>query len=63
MLLVIPFMILEYIKSNSSIISVFIGLITVVLIHFSSIHRNKYYTSFWVESVPIFWLILLLIWR
>lgn len=63
MLLVIPFMILEFIKSNSSIISVFIGLITVVLIHFSSTHRNKYYTSFWVESVPIFWLILLLIWQ
>lgn len=63
MLLVIPFMILEYIKSSSSIISVFIGLITVVLIHFSSTHRNKYYTSFWVESVPIFWLILLLICR
>ena len=63
MLMVIPFMILEYIKSSSSIISVFIGFITVVLIHFSSTHRNKYYTSFWVESVPIFWLILLLIWQ
>lgn len=61
MLLVIPFMILEFLKTNSSIVSLFIGLVTVIFIHFSSKQRNKYYTNFWVESVPIFWLILLII--
>ena len=63
MLLLIPFMVLEFLKTNSSLISVFIGLVTVIFIHFSSKQRNKYYTNFWVESVPIFWLILLLIWQ
>lgn len=59
MLLLIPFMVLEFLKTNSSLVSVFIGLVTVIFIHFSSKQRNKYYTNFWVESVPIFWLILL----
>jgi hypothetical protein len=63
MLLLIPFMVLEFLKTNSSLVSVFIGLVTVIFIHFSSKQRNKYYTNFWVESVPIFWLILLLIWQ
>ncbi|WP_396147607.1 hypothetical protein [Flavobacterium sp.] len=63
MLFIIPFMILEFLKTKSSLISLFIGLVTVIFIHFSSKQRNKYYTNFWVESVPIFWLILLLIWQ
>ncbi len=61
MLLVISFVVLEFLKSNSSLVSFLIGLVTVILIHFSSTNRNKYYTSFWVESVPIFWLILVLV--
>lgn len=60
-LLVIPFIILEFIKTNSSYLVLPIGIMTVLFIHFSSVERNKYYTSFWVESVPIFWLILVLI--
>jgi hypothetical protein len=60
MLLVIPFVILEFSKSNSSLVSILIGPVTVILIHFSSTHRNKYYTSFWVESVPILWWVLVL---
>ena len=63
MLLLIPFMVLEFLKTNNSLVSLFIGLVTVIIIHFSSKQRNKYYTNFWVESVPIFWLILLLIWQ
>jgi hypothetical protein len=63
MLFIIPFFILEFLKTNSSLVSVYIGLVTVIFIHFSSKKRNKYYTNFWVESVPIFWLILLLIWQ
>jgi hypothetical protein len=60
MLWVIPFIILEFFKFNSSLVSLFIGLVTVILIHFSSVQRNKYYTNFWVESVPIFWMVALL---
>jgi len=61
MLLVIPFLMFEFFKTSSSFSVLIISIITVLFIHFSSVHKNKYYTSFWVESVPIFWWILLLI--
>ena len=57
-LLVIPFITLEFIKTNSSFLVLPIGIMTVLFIHFSSVERNKYYTSFWVESVPILWFLL-----
>jgi hypothetical protein len=57
-LLIIPFIILEFMKANSSSLVLPIGIMTMLFIHFSSVDRNKYYTSFWVESVPIFWLLL-----
>jgi hypothetical protein len=57
---VILFIILEYFKVNSSLLSLPIGIISGLFILFSTIERNKYYTSFWVESVPIFWLLALL---
>ena len=59
-LLVIPFIILEFLKPNPSYLVLPIGIITVTFINFTELHRNKYYTSFWVESVPILWWILLL---
>ena len=59
MLLVIPFLLLEFFKTNPSYSVLIVSIITVLFIHFSSIHKSKYYTSFWVESVPIFWWLLL----
>jgi hypothetical protein len=58
-LLVIPFIILEFLKLHPSYLVLAIGIITVTLINFTEMYRNKYYTSFWVESVPILWWILL----
>ena len=58
-LLVIPFIVLEFLKTNYSYSVMSIGIITVLFINFSSLKRNEYYTSFWVESIPIFWLGLL----
>lgn len=60
-LLVIPFLLLEFLKLQPSCLVLPIGIITVTLINFTELNRNKYYTSFWVESVPIFWLGALLI--
>ena len=60
MLLVIPFLLLEFFKTNASYSVLIVSMITVLFIHFSSVHKSKYYTSFWVESVPIFWWLLLL---
>jgi hypothetical protein len=60
-LLVFPFILFEFLKVNYSFIVLPIGIITVLFIYFSSLERNKYYTSFWVESIPIFWLLLLVV--
>lgn len=60
-LLVIPCMILEFLKPNPSYAILIIALITTMFIRFTTLKRNSYYTSFWVESVPIIWWILLLI--
>ncbi|MEC4004528.1 hypothetical protein OX283_007655 [Flavobacterium sp. SUN052] len=61
MLLVIPFLILEFLKLNYSFSIILIAIALVLFLNFSSVKRNEYYTSFWVESIPIFWWILFLI--
>jgi len=61
--LVIPFMVLEFMKSNPNNVVIVIGIITALFIRFTSLKRNQYYTSFWVESVPILWLILMIIFK
>ncbi len=41
-------------------IDFFIAILVGILIYFSSVKNSKYFTSFWVEAIPIFWWILLL---
>jgi hypothetical protein len=60
-LLVIPFIVLEFLKPDPSYLVLPVGIITVLSIDFTEWKRNKYYTSFWVESVPILWWLLLLV--
>ena len=60
-LLVIPFIVLEFLKLHPSYLVLPIAVITVTFINFTKLKRNKYYTSFWVESVPIFWWLLLVL--
>jgi hypothetical protein len=62
-LLLVPFVVLEFIKQSSSYTVLPIGMITALFIHFTFLTRTKYYTSFWLESVPIFWLLLLLLFQ
>lgn len=61
MLLIIPFIVIEFLKEKTFLTTIPIGIITVLAIHFTELKRNRYYTSFWVESIPIVWLVLLLI--
>nr|WP_315211277.1 hypothetical protein [uncultured Flavobacterium sp.] len=65
LLLLVPFYFLEIFKSNFDKNQLIINLILVIVIScfilFANEKRTKYYTSFWVESVPIFWWLLLLI--
>ncbi len=41
--------------STTSPINLFFVLFIAVFVYFSNSYRSKYYTHFWVESIPIFW--------
>ncbi|OGS70876.1 MAG: hypothetical protein A3F91_11820 [Flavobacteria bacterium RIFCSPLOWO2_12_FULL_35_11] len=62
-LLLFGFVLLEIFKENFTYVGFLIVLIISILaglfLWFSSPKRSRYYTSFWVESVPIIWLGLL----
>ena len=67
MLLLIIIFLLEYLKDDlqtkmivSNLAVVFLLLL---LLAFSRKDQSKYYSAFWVESVPIFWLAILLLFR
>jgi hypothetical protein len=62
-ILLIPFMVLEFLMPNPSCVVLLISIITAMFIKFTSLKRNQYYTSFWVESIPILWWVLLLLFQ
>lgn len=37
-----------------------IAIIIAIFLYFANENRSKHYTSFWVESIPVFWLLLIL---
>ncbi|WP_306353645.1 hypothetical protein [Flavobacterium sp. '19STA2R22 D10 B1'] len=59
-LLLIPFFFLEFLRIHIDQDQLWINLILVVVTALFTLcatpDRSKYYTSFWVESIPIFWL-------
>ncbi|MCF4102236.1 hypothetical protein L1I30_11205 [Gillisia sp. M10.2A] len=59
------FVLLEFLKNNSGFpelisINIMAGLV-ILLLKYASITQSKYYSSFWVEAIPIFYLLLLVI--
>jgi hypothetical protein len=64
-LLLILFVLLDYFKDivNEKILlsTTIIALITLALLLFSNKNQSKYYSAFWVESLPIMWLVVLLL--
>ena len=62
--LLIVFFMLEYFKdeltSNSVLSTLIISFIVLLFVIFSNKNQSKYYSAFWVESVPIMWLLVLL---
>lgn len=57
--LMILFYFLEFLKSSFDVNQLIVNFIVLVLVSLSLIfvneQRSKYYTSFWVESIPILW--------
>lgn len=64
-LLGIVFLLLEFLKDELSqkviLLTFAVTFVTLLFILFANRKRNDYYSSFWVEGVPILWLILHLI--
>ncbi|MDG1728737.1 MAG: hypothetical protein P8K68_03190 [Algibacter sp.] len=64
LLLLLVFFLLEFLKDETTInyiiVLFIISVITGLFVFFSSIEQNKYYSAFWVEGLPIVWLIVLL---
>ncbi len=44
---------------NSVIITALITVLSLILLNLSTENRSKYYTSFWTESLPILWFLLI----
>ncbi len=53
------FAFISFFETKHQLITCFIALITAGFLFFSTTDRNKYFTVFWVESIPIFWYLLL----
>ena len=49
------------IKTDYLITQVIVCLVLGVFILFANQNRTKYYTSFWLEALPVFWLVLVLV--
>lgn len=62
--LLIPFYFLEFLKTSVDDLQLFVNIILVIVtttfLFFANENRNRYYTTFWVESIPIFWLTMLI---
>jgi hypothetical protein len=48
-------------QNQKLIIDILIAISTAFFVFFANENRSKYYTSFWVESLPIFWWVLILL--
>jgi hypothetical protein len=63
-LLLVPFYFLEFFKTeiqkDQLIVNVVLVVVTSSFLYFADENRSRYYTTFWVESTPIFWLLLLI---
>ncbi|WPR72676.1 hypothetical protein SLW70_05975 [Flavobacterium sp. NG2] len=65
LLLLLPFYFLEFLKTNFIQKQLVVNLILVVLLAlflvFANEKRSKYYSSFWVESIPILWWLMVIL--
>lgn len=69
--LLIVYVILEIVNYNTNnnfkiqyvVIAILIAIVTAMAIRFSTMESNPYFTSFWVESIPILWWFLLVLFQ
>lgn len=63
--LLLVFVLLEFFKESYSNINLYIittvSFVAAIFLGFSSPKKNRYYTSFWVEGIPILWFVLMVL--
>jgi hypothetical protein len=63
--LLLLFVFLEFYVNNSANLNTYIliviALIAALFLAFSTPHKSRYYTSFWVEAIPILWFVLIVL--
>lgn len=64
-LLLIPFYFLEFLKvnyyGNQWIINLILVSVIALFTYYANPNRSKYYTLFWVESIPVLWYLLIIL--
>lgn len=64
-LLLVGFFVLEYLKDdihfNRALVKCIITLATLIFVMLAYKNQSKYYSAFWVEGIPIIWLVLLIL--
>ncbi len=63
--LMVLFVLLEFLSSDFKIeffaLKSALAITTILFLLFSNENRSRYYASFWVESIPIFWWLVVVI--
>lgn len=52
---------LELIQDNNDLIVLVVAIVTGLFLWFTTSNKSRYYTGFWVEAIPVFWLSLMLL--
>jgi len=47
--------------NSEVVINIVVAIITALFLWFSSPEKSRFYTSFWVEAIPVFWFILIVL--
>lgn len=55
------FLLLGFFNNEMDLVTISIVIITSFFLWFSSAEKSRYYTSFWVEAIPMFWFVLILL--
>jgi len=62
--LMVLFVLLEFLsedfRTEFFALKLALALTTILFLLFSNEHRSRYYASFWVESIPVFWWLFLI---
>lgn len=61
--LLLLFLAFNFFNNEFIISDLFIAGITGFFLWFSSVKKSRYYTGFWVESIPIIWLLLIILFK